>query len=216
MTYSDIDSGDYAENMRKKIAQQGLIYLFTGGGKGKTSAALGILLRALSHGWKVGWVSWYKQQSWGISEHEFPKMLKKTAAQRLTFDAQGKGFFLGKNSNKKNSDPKMVQAGKALIVDAATTKDHMRSAHEAFSSAQKLLPKVDILFLDEICNALADNLIQETHVLELLKKRGAVHIVMTGRSASKKLIDLADLVSEINNIKHPFDKGKMAVKGLDF
>lgn len=203
--------GDNAENMRKKIAlNTGLVYLFTGDGKGKTSAALGMLLRALSHGWKVGWVSWYKQASWGISEHQFPAILKKSVLDRLQFVAKGQGFFLGKDNKK------VVQAGNAVIVDGVSEEEHKKAGMDALKEAQQLLPVVDVLFLDEICNAIADKLILEEDVVLLLAKRKKTHIVLTGRKASQQLMQVADLVSEVKKIKHPFDVGIMAVKGLDF
>ncbi|HZZ98563.1 MAG TPA: cob(I)yrinic acid a,c-diamide adenosyltransferase [Candidatus Saccharimonadia bacterium] len=192
----------------------GLIYIFTGNGKGKTSAALGMLLRGLANGWNVGWISWYKEASWGISEHGFGKLLLPEAQKRLQFFPMGKGFFL-KNELAKGG-VKIARVNAGVVVDDDQPGDHRRAAQFALEKAAELLPTVDVLFLDEICNAVDDGLLEESAVLELLARRGKAHVVLTGRNASAKLRVAADLVSEIKKEKHPFDTGKLAVKGLDF
>lgn len=193
----------------------GQLYVFTGNGKGKTSAALGMLLRALVQGWRVGWISWYKEPSWRTNENRIVDILNNEAKKRLIYLPMGKGFFL-KRVAPVNGKRKTVKASSALIIDDHTQHDHVCAAEHALRKAKELMPKVDILFLDEICNALSDKLLKEHSVLALLNKRSKTHIVATGRSASQALKSAADLVSVINKEKHPFDSGKLAVKGLDF
>ena len=194
----------------------GLIYIFTGNGKGKTSAALGMLTRALAHGWRVGWISWYKEASWGISEHKLDTILTAETLKRLTFLPMGKGFYLQNPEHIEKSGMKITHAKKAVIVDNYKTAEHREAAKQALKKATELMRKVDVLILDEVCNAVSDGLIQEFDVLELLKEREATHLVLTGRNASPLLQQSADLVSTIAKTKHPFDAGKLAVKGLDF
>lgn len=194
----------------------GLIYIFTGNGKGKTSAALGMLTRALAHGWRVGWISWYKEASWGISEHKLDAILNKEALSRCTFLPMGKGFYLQNPEQVEKSGIKVTHAKQAVIVDDHTTTEHREAAKHALKKATELIKKVDVLILDEVCNAISDGLTQETDILKLLEKRGATHLVLTGRNASPLLQKSADLVSTIEKTKHPFDAGKLAVKGLDF
>lgn len=194
----------------------GLVYMFTGNGKGKTSAALGILTRALAHGWRVGWISWYKEASWGISEHKLDTIFTAETLKRLTFLPMGKGFYLQNPEHVEKSGMKMTHAKKAVIVDNHKTAEHREAAEQALNKATELIRKVDVLILDEVCNAISDGLIQESDILELLEKREATHLVLTGRNASSLLQKGADLVSTIEKTKHPFDAGKLAVKGLDF
>lgn len=195
--------------------KSGLVYLFTGDGKGKTSAALGIVLRALVNGWRVGWVSWYKEKQWGISEHSLSSILTEDAQKRLTFLPMGKGFFLPKDS-KMVGKVKTARAQQAVIVDTEQPEDHIEAAQEALQKAEELLKAVDLLVLDEVCNAVHDGLLTNDDVIHVLEKRTTQHIVLTGRNASPELISAADLVSTIQKVKHPFDTGGMAIKGLDF
>lgn len=194
---------------------QGLVYIFTGDGKGKTSAALGAVLRGLSHGWRVGWVSWYKEASWGISEHKLDTILSKEAQKRLKFFPMGVGFYLPKSS-ENIAGKKHVKIHKAVVIDDDSVDAHMRAAHSALTQVEELMRICDLVVMDELCNAVSDGLLQESDVLAVLKKRGNTHVVLTGRGASQTLIQVADLVSSITKIKHPFDEGKLAVKGLDF
>lgn len=193
----------------------GMVYIFTGEGKGKTSAALGTLLRALAHGWTVGWVSWYKESSWEMSEHKLDIILSQEAKQRLRFFSMGKGFYIP-NASTKLEEKKYVKVHHATIVDHANDKDHKQAAQDALRQAESLISSCDVVVLDEVCNAIADGLLSESKVVHLLNTRKSVHVVLTGRSASPALCKEADLVSEITKRKHPFDQGKLAVKGLDF
>jgi cob(I)alamin adenosyltransferase len=195
--------------------KRGLVYIFTGDGKGKTSAALGVVVRALAQGWKVGWVSWYKEASWGISEHKLPELLKKSVTDRLTFLPLGKGFYI-QHGISVSKQTKIAKVNNAIVTDNDSPAMHKKTAAEALKQAEVLLKKVDVLVLDEVCNAISDNLLPETSVLALLKKRKRQHIILTGRNASTRLEKHADLVSVIQKKKHPYDKGMMAVKGLDF
>jgi len=167
----------------------GLIYVFTGDGKGKTSAALGTAVRAAAAGLKVAIVQWYKSKDWGISEHDLN-------LKNITFYPMGEGFYF----KDRGADP----------------VPHQKAAKLALQQATDLLHQVDVLILDEINNAISDGLIDIQDILSLLQERGSTHLILTGRSADQKLITAADLVTEMKKIKHPYDQGKLAVKGLDF
>ena len=170
----------------------GLIYLFTGEGKGKTSASLGVAVRAAITGMKVAIVQWYKEKRWPIAEHKIGEYIKNIEIYPL-----GSGFY-------------------QLPSDHATESEHKEAAVAAMKQAQDLLAKVDVLVLDEAINAVGDGLVSEEELLKLVANRGTTHVVLTGRGASKRMIEMADLVTECKKIKHPFDGGKMAVKGLDY
>lgn len=195
--------------MSAEKESKGLIYIFTGNGKGKTSAALGTALRAVGHGWTVDWVAWYKNADWRMSEYQ-------VTLPGLSMFALGKGFYIQKpESVHKNI--KIASVNAAKVVDTAQPDEHQAAAQAALEFArQRLEQKPNVLVLDEICNALSDKLVDEADVLNLLQHRGDTHIVLTGRSASAEIIAAADLVSEIQHLKHPYDSGKLAVAGLDF
>lgn len=187
----------------------GKVYIFSGNGKGKTSAALGMLLRGLSSGWNVAWISWYKRASWGISEHSVLNILNEETKKRLIFLPMGEGFFI-------KDEKKYAHVHHAKVLDTATEEEHTEKAQYALKKAEEFLNMVDVLFLDEICNAISDKLVSEEQVIDLISRRGKTHIVLTGRNVTKSLIKHADLVSSIEKIKHPFDLGELAIKGLDF
>ncbi|MDZ7586729.1 MAG: cob(I)yrinic acid a,c-diamide adenosyltransferase [Patescibacteria group bacterium] len=170
--------------------KQGLVYVFTGEGKGKTSAALGVAVRAVCAGMKVGWVSWYKEKKWLISEMNLK--LKNLQMYWL-----GEGFY-------------------KLPTDHALPAQHKLAAMAALKQAEKLLKTVDVLVLDEVNNAVADHLINLNYLTDLMKKRGKTHLILTGRDACPEFVERADLVTEMKKIKHPFDKGIKAVRGLDY
>lgn len=181
----------------------GLVYIFTGNGKGKTSAALGVAMRAVGQGKKVAMVQWYKEKRWRIGEHRLPELLKKPLFEIYPM---GQGFY-------------------KLPTDHATPNEHHRAAQKALLLAKRLIvPQplalspwpLFLLVLDEALNAVNDKLINLIDLINLISKRGQTHIILTGRDAPKKLIDMADLVTEMKNIKHPYDSGKKAVLGLDF
>jgi cob(I)alamin adenosyltransferase len=171
---------------------EGMVYIFTGDGKGKTSAALGVAVRAVSAGMKVAMIQWYKEKRWPISEHNLPKKLKG-----IKIYPMGHGFY-------------------KLPTDHATPDQHKQAAKEALNKASTLINQVDVLVLDEVNNAVKDGLIDLIDLISLISKRGKTHLILTGRDVHKKLIKLADLVTEMKKIKHPFDQGRKAVKGLDF
>lgn len=183
--------------------KQGMIYVFTGDGKGKTSAALGTVMRAVGSGMKVAWVSWYKQKSWKLSEL---KPLKKLGVEVFLM---GKGFrFEGRESRD------LVDGSK--VVDKASEKEHKQASIEALKKAFELLEGMDVLVLDEVNNAVNEKLIDLTDLIDLISKRGKTHLILTGRNVDERVVGLADLVTECGKIKHPYDKGRLAVKGLDY
>lgn len=167
--------------------KQGLVYVFTGEGKGKTSAALGVAVRAVCSGMKVGWVSWYKEKV----------LATRLDLVGLEMYAMGKGFY-------------------KLPGDNVSLPQHKSAAKKALELAKKLMKTVDVLILDEVNNAVKDKLISLKQITNLINKRGKTHLILTGRGACPELVERADLVTEMKKIKHPFDKGQKAVRGLDY
>jgi cob(I)alamin adenosyltransferase len=175
--------------------ESGLVIVYTGKGKGKTTAALGMALRAIGHMHKVCMIQFIKG-SWHYGEMSSSKRLEP----EFELTAVGKGFV--------------------GILDDKTPKDtHQKIAQEAIQiSREKILSeKYDIVILDEINYAVNLGLIEMQQVLDLMKvKPQKVSLVLTGNHVRQEIIDAADLVTEMKEIKHPFQRGIRAKKGIDF
>ena len=182
------------------IINKGAVYVFEGNGKGKTSAALGVALRMLLLGKRVEWISWFKEQSWKTAEMRLPKKFKSN----LKMHWMGEGFFGGP-------------------MDHGTPLGHKKAAKGALLLANEILTAKDdtggvpdLLVLDEVLRAIADGLLTIGDVLKIVKMRRKTHLILTGHSCPQKIIEVADLVTEMKKIKHPYDKGVLAISGLDF
>jgi len=173
----------------------GLVIVYTGGGKGKTTAALGMALRAVGHGFKVAMIQFIKG-SWFYGE------LNSSAKLEPNFElvAAGKGFV-------------------GIIDDNKPLEDHVNAAQEALLISREKIAsaKYDIIILDEINYAVNLKLITVDDVLELIKiKPKNLTLVLTGNYAKEEVIEAADLVTEMKEIKHPYREGKKAKRGVDF
>lgn len=178
-------------NQRNK--EKGLIIIFTGDGKGKTSAALGMALRTLGHGHSVAIVQFIKG-GWIPGEYEAFKQYKNS----LKWHSFGEGFTW--ETQDREQDKKLVQNA------------WDKSLEYLQSNSQKLV------ILDEINIAIKLGYITSEEVLKGLKMRPYLtHVVLTGRGASKLLIDSSDLVTEMKLIRHPFkEKGIKAQEGIEY
>jgi len=177
------------------MEKNGLVIVYTGNGKGKTTAALGMALRAVGHDYKVCMIQFIKG-SWHYGEMSSSKKLEP----EFELIAVGKGFV-------------------GIIDDTSPHSEHEKSAREALRiSKEKILSKkFDIVILDEINYAIDLSLIELNQVLDLIKlKPSNVTLVLTGNHAKDEIIQSADLVTEMKEIKHPFKSGIKAKKGIDF
>lgn len=183
----------------------GLIYVFTGDGKGKTSAAIGVSTRALLLGKKVIWISFYKEESWGMAEKGLREKFDK-----LEMHFVGKGFSIGKKTAPVGNKGHVV-------VDKVSREEHIKAAKEGLKLAEeKLMEKPFLLVMDEVLNGISEGLLKEEEVLHVMERRGETHLVMTGRGIAKGIEKIADLVTECRKLKHPYDKGELAIRGLDY
>jgi cob(I)alamin adenosyltransferase len=180
--------------------KEGLVYVFEGDGKGKTSAALGVALRMLLLQKRVEWISWFKEESWKTAEMKLPEVFE----ENLKMHWMGKGFYGGP-------------------MDHGTPEGHKRAALEALMLAGEILAKkeelgetLDLLVLDEVLRAIDSGFLDTKELLEVIKKRGGTHLILTGRECPADILDMVDLITEMKKVKHPFDKGVLAVPGLDF
>ncbi len=206
------------KSIKEKVDSAGLVYVFTGEGKGKTSAALGVATRSLLIDKKVVWVAFYKQESWGLAEAKL-----KDKFDNLEMKFCGLGFKINESTNQRiNATTVVAKVGNKgnIVVDTASEEEHREAAEAGLQLAAKSLKnKPFLLVLDEVLNAVSEGLLESKAVMELLSKRGETHIVLTGRSSSepaRTVLAGVDLVTECKKIKHPYDEGKLAVAGLDF
>ncbi len=171
---------------------KGLLMVHTGNGKGKTTAALGLAFRALGQGLQVCVIQFIKGSG---------KYGEMTAAERfsdlLEFHVMGRGFTW------KSDDPEKDRA----------------AAREAWDTAREKIGSGDyrLVILDEMTYPLAYKMLPEDEVLDFLKHRpDGVHVVITGRNASAGLVETADMVTEMTDIKHHFRSGIKAQRGIEF
>jgi cob(I)alamin adenosyltransferase len=172
--------------------RQGLVQVFTGNGKGKTSAALGAVVRASGHGLKSYIVFFMKGK--------YPYGEFKTLAKlpNVDFASFGLRCFI----DRANVNPEEIKQAKLALS----------AAREAMLSG-----KYDLVVLDEVNIALHFKLIELDEVVKLIEdKPPNVELILTGRYAEAKVIEMADLVTEMVKLKHPYDKGVKARKGIEF
>jgi cob(I)alamin adenosyltransferase len=175
-----------------KASGKGLVQIFTGNGKGKTTAALGTVIRAAGHGLKV-FVIFFIKGDYASGEY--------STLSRLP-DVKVASFGLRRFIDPNNVDPEEKAQAKAALA----------AAREAITGGT-----YDLVVLDEINVALDFKLIDPDDVMQLIKdKPPHVELILTGRNADSRLIEAADLVTEMVKIKHPFDKGIKARKGIEF
>lgn len=178
-----------------------VVIVYTGEGKGKTSAALGLMVRALGNRSKVAFIQFIKY--WGVGEHVFIRDIQPLFKDQLYFYKGGKGFYqAGELSEQHISDEQHQQAARATYDEALN----------AASSG-----KYDLVICDEINNAVHDGLLTEKQLEKLLTDRAArTSLCLTGRDFPPALLKHVDIATDMHKIKHHFDDKFLANKGIDF
>jgi cob(I)alamin adenosyltransferase len=178
--------------MAGKIIQKGLLIVHTGKGKGKSTAAFGMVMRCIGHGMKVGVIQFIKGK-WDTGER---RVLEKFP-ELCTIKALGEGFTWE-------------------TQDRARDIAHARAAWE---EGKRMMadPAIKLVLLDELNIALRYDYLPIDEVVEALRaRRPDLHVIVTGRNAKEELIAIADLVTEMELVKHPFRDGVKAQKGIEF
>ena len=180
------------------MLEKGLVQIYTGDGKGKTTAAFGLALRAAGQGNKVLIYQFLKPPSLDIGE----RFALKLGAVRIRVEAIDVPWDIAKSCNDEKAVAEMRSAIKQVLERIAQT------AEKKF---------YDVLILDEIVYCLSKGLADLEDIKNIINRKDpAVEIVLTGRGANDELTVLADLVTEMKNVKHPFDKGLTSRRGIDF
>lgn len=175
-------------------SRRGLILINTGPGKGKTTAAMGTALRAVGNGMKVLMLQFLKG-SWHYGELD-------------AVEAFGGNFVL-----------KQMGRGFVKIGGAETDPEDVRMVEEAWEEARKAIfsGEWDMVVLDEINYAISYGMLDPAKVAETLKQRPEmVHVILTGRSAHPLLVEIADTVTEMRQVKHAYEQGVLAQRGIEY
>ncbi|HVO86254.1 MAG TPA: cob(I)yrinic acid a,c-diamide adenosyltransferase [Candidatus Binatia bacterium] len=178
-----------------------VVVVYTGEGKGKTSASVGLLARALGNGWKAAYIQFIKH--WDVGEHKFIREIEPVFGKRLLFYKGGKGFY---------------NAGDLSAKDVSEA-EHKQAARETYEVAYKAATsgKFDIVICDEINNAVHHKLITKADLKKLIKdKSPKTSLCLTGRDFPKDLLTYADIATNMTKIRHHFDDKYLANKGIDF
>ena len=179
-------------NLMEEDVGLGMIHVYTGDGKGKTTCSLGLGLRAAGHGFKVYMIQFMKGQI-NYGELESTKLIPNFEIRQF-----GRPDFVDKSNPAE--------------IDIQLAKEGLEHAKEIVAAGE-----VDMLILDEVNVAVEWGLFSYREILKLIKdKPEKMELVLTGRHAPREFIELADTVTEMKEIKHPYMKGIMARKGIEY
>jgi len=198
--------------MSNSYIGKGAVHVYTGDGKGKTTASLGLALRAVGWGLDVMIIQFMKRRGYG--EHKATEHFKP----QLEIVQVGTPYFVAK---QEEIDPDMVDefGGNIQIFPPGSPPTELiEQGKKGIDMAHKILTSAsyDLLILDEINVAIHYNLVPENDVLQLIDMRPkCLELVLTGRNASQSIIDRADLVTEMCEVKHYWRQGLMARKGIE-
>ncbi len=177
------------------MSKDGLVIVYTGNGKGKTTAALGLAMRAIGYEHKVCMLQFIKG-SWHYGEMDSSKKLEPN----FELIAIGKGFV-------------------GILDDNSPREEHEKYAAEALRICREKINsgKYNVVILDEVNYAINLGLIDVQEIIKIIKEKPSnLDLVLTGRDVKEEIVELADLVTEMKEIKHPFKSGIKAKKGIDF
>ncbi len=196
----------------KKIENKGLVICYIGTGKGKTSAAMGLAVRASGAGMNVFVLQFVKAKATSVDkteEGEWPLSCEIDFFNNISYSSK-----VGKIDNEQ------VGIGFVGILGDQKQKDlHVREALNGLERAREIIlsKKYEVIILDELISALELKLIEERDILDLIKlKPEMTHLVLTGHNKYPKIVAQCDLVTEMKMVKHPYYKGILAQKGIDY
>ncbi|HVA10591.1 MAG TPA: cob(I)yrinic acid a,c-diamide adenosyltransferase [Candidatus Dormibacteraeota bacterium] len=178
-----------------------VVIVYTGEGKGKTTASLGLMVRILGNRGQVAFIQFIKY--WGVSEHVFIRDIQSLFKDQLYFYKGGKGFYkAGEHSEQHISD-----------------KQHRKAAEDTYKEALKCVGsgKYDLVICDEINNAVHDGLLTISQLKKLIAARAPnTSLCLTGRDFPKNLLESVDIATDMKKLKHHFDNKFLANKGIDY
>ena len=190
---------------------KGYVQVYTGNGKGKTTAALGITMRASGAGKKIAFIQFMK--ALGYSEQKVLPTL-----DGVTWKTLGKPFFIAKAGSISEEDLAKYGGGCVVFEEGNPPAEYVKMISEGFAEAREMVlsGEYDMVVLDEINCAMYFGLIGVDEVLELIRNKPEhTELILTGRCAPEEIIEAADLVTEMREIKHYYNEGVEARKGIE-
>lgn len=192
---------------------KGYLEVYTGDGKGKTTAAIGLAIRAAGAGKRIYFLQFMKEKIY--SEHEILRQL----SPQITLETAGKPFFILKKGMLQDERNLPDWVGEAVIFEEGNPpEEYLSLVAAALQRAGRVLKSglYDLVVLDEINTALFFGLVDWTALKEMLIRRNPeVEVILTGRNAPQELLDIADLVTEMKEVKHYYQRGVEARKGIE-
>lgn len=198
--------------MPRPRLDKGLIQVYTGDSKGKTTAALGQCLRAVGHGFHVCFIQFIKGGA-------YTGELYSTQRLYPNFEFRQYGVTCPYSTLIRQGEEKCQGCGRCFPSKSKDNAEHERMARLGFSTAEKAVSfgEYDIVVLDEINQAIYQGFITADETLTLLdKKMPCVEVILTGRNAHPAIVERADLVTEMTLRKHPFQKGIISRRGIEY
>lgn len=198
--------------MLEIIRELGLVQVYTGKGKGKTTAALGLAMRAVGHGFRVHMIQFMKGRSYAgelIAAHRL--------APGFTISQFGRGCRIG--SLIQQGYKKCSACGDCFVKDRGTNEEDIEVALAGISQAWKFIKNndCDILILDEIGNTLRYGIVKPEQVIEMIRcKPRGMELILTGRGVPDEILEVADLITEMTEVKHPYKKGLTSRRGIEY
>lgn len=181
--------------------KQSVVIVYTGESKGKTSAGIGLMVRALGNRWNVAFIQFIKY--WGVGEHVFIRDIMPVFKDQLYFYKGGKGFY---------------QAG-GISAQNISEEQHKQAALETYNEAYKAATSgsFSLVICDEVNNAVHDGLLTVGQLRKLIENKSAqTSLCLTGRNFPEELLPLVDIATDMTKIKHHFDDKFLANKGIDY
>lgn len=178
-----------------------VVVVYTGDSKGKTSASIGLMCRALGTDWRVAYIQFIKH--WDVGEHVFIRKILPLFEGKLTFYKGGKGFYHAGDISAKN----------------VSDEEHRAAALATYNFALECATsgKYDMVICDEINNAVNEELLSKQQLLELIQSKAAnTNLCLTGRNFPNELLSKVDIATNMTKVKHHFDEKFLANKGVDY
>ncbi len=181
--------------------KKSVVIVYTGEGKGKTSASMGLMARALGTGWSVAFIQFIKH--WNVGEHDFIHKITPLFKDKIYFYKGGKGFY---------------NAGE-LSAKGISESEHKQAAEETYQEALKAVKsgKFDVVICDEINNAVNNGLLDKSKLKELIEVRTSnTSLCLTGRNFPEEFLPFTDIATNMTKLRHHFDDKYLANKGIDY
>ena len=198
--------------------EEGLVHVYTGTGKGKTTSSLGLALRAVGHNLKVVMIQFMKSGDTGelFAVEKYVPNIKIIQCGKEALDEKQMKIFGFEKKEEERHENKLTEDEVYVFLPDEEEKE---AARRGLELAKRVIlgGETDLVILDEVNCIMDKKLIDVQDMLDLIKQKPRhVELILTGRGAPQEIIEVADYVSEIKRVKHPYDRGILARKGIEY